>query len=86
MSYDDNCVFAVDHVVILSLCCRELLPNVLDMVSVLISVVSNGGDSSSGQSTEESRKATATLFKKLKVQIDITEFTPSLGSPCKETC
>lgn len=46
--------------------CRELLTNVLDMVSVLISVVSNT-ESTHGQSAEDSRKAAFTLFKKLKV-------------------
>lgn len=45
---------------------RELLTNVLDMVSVLISVVSNT-DSVHGQSADESRKAAFALFKKLKV-------------------
>lgn len=50
--------------------CRELLTNVLDMVSVLISVVSNT-ESTHGQSPEESRKAAFTLFKKLKVYSSI---------------
>ena len=45
---------------------RELLTNVLDMVSVLISVVSNA-EGTHGQSAEESRKAAFALFKKLKV-------------------
>lgn len=42
------------------------MTNVLDMVSVLISVVSNT-ESTHGQSAEDSRKAAFTLFKKLKV-------------------
>ena len=45
---------------------RELLTNVLDMVSVLISVVANA-EGTHGQSAEESRKAAFALFKKLKV-------------------
>lgn len=48
---------------------RELLTNVLDMVSVLISVVTST-EMSSGQGSDEARKATkATLFKKLKREL-----------------
>ena len=43
------------------------MTNVLDMVSVLISVVANT-ESTHGQSADESRKAAFALFKKLKVR------------------
>ncbi|KAK3742865.1 hypothetical protein QZH41_007772 [Actinostola sp. cb2023] len=44
---------------------KELLTNVLDMVSVLISVVTNT-EATTGPATDETRKAAITLFKKLK--------------------
>ncbi|EDO25821.1 predicted protein, partial [Nematostella vectensis] len=46
----------------------ELLTNVLDMVCVLISVVTNT-DGLSGPAAEESRKAAGALFKKLKREL-----------------
>ena len=48
----------------------------LDMVSVLISVVSNT-ESTHGQSAEDSRKAAFTLFKKLKVCVYIPVTDPN---------